>query len=212
MSKKSSITSVITGDIIQSRRMKNSVWLPKLRKTLSGAGKSPGTWQIYRGDSFQVEIKDPLNCLLTALRLKVTIKSIKGLDVRMAVGIGTKKFSGEQVTESDGEAFAFSGETFETLRNARRTLAIKTPWPEFDREMNLCLRLGAIAMDNWSVGSAELITLMINHPTYTQKTLAKRLGITQPAVSDRMNRAHFEEILELEKLFREKLAKLIAGK
>jgi hypothetical protein len=90
MAAKQTITSVITGDIIQSRKTNKPVWLSKLKKTLSLEGKSPRTWQIYRGDSFQVEVKDPDQAFLTALRIKATIKTIRSLDVRMAIGIGEK--------------------------------------------------------------------------------------------------------------------------
>lgn len=202
-------TSVITGDIINSRKVKNSVWLKSLKKTLSLEGKSPGTWQIYRGDSFQVEIKNPAQAFLTAIRIKATIKSIKNLDVRMAIGIGEKKIMGSKITESDGEAFIHSGEKLETLKKEKQTLAIKTPWAGFDKEMNVCFRLALIAMDNWSPNSAELIKILINNRNITQKALAKRLGVSQPSVSERQNRSSYTEIMELEDLYREKINHLI---
>lgn len=212
MQKRSALTSVITGDIIQSRLKENPVWLPKLKNVLSKEGKTPKTWEVYRGDSFQVEITDPGAALQTMLRIKATIKSIKALDVRMALGIGKKSFSSNRVVESNGEAFVFSGETFETLQSEKRTLAVRTPWVDFDRHMNVCLRLASILMDDWSPSSAELVALLINHPNLSQKALARRLHISQPAVSDRQNRAHYDAILELERLFREKITTLVASK
>ena len=168
-------------------------------------GKSPRAWQVYRGDSFQVEVKDPSRAFLTALRIKATIKTIKNLDVRMAIGIGQKKFNSTRVTESDGQAFVHSGEKFETLKKLKQTLAIRTLWPDFDREMNVCFRLASIPMDSWSTSSAELIQILTNQRNVTQKALARRLGVTQPSISERRNRAHFDEIMELEELFREKI-------
>ena len=212
MPKKTIITSVITGDIIQSRKTTNPVWLPRLKQTLSREGKSPQVWQVFRGDSFQVEIKDPRNAFLTVIRIKATIKSIKNLDVRMAIGIGDKKYISKSVTESDGSAFVNSGEKFETLKKNKQTLAIKSNWPEFDREMNVFFRLAAIPMDNWTSNSAELIQILANKPNLTQKALAKRLGVTQPSISERQNRAHFDEVMELEELFREKITRLISSK
>jgi len=212
MAKTENITSVITGDIIGSRDTNGPVWLPKLKTTLSVEGKSPDTWQIFRGDSFQVEIKNPPNALQTAIRIKATIKSIKNLDVRMSIGIGKKKSVTRNVAESDGEAFIFSGETFETLKKAKRNLAIKTPWAAFDRDMNVCLNLASITLDSWTPGSAEVVALLIANPTLTQSSLAKKLGVTQPAVSDHHNRSHYETLMELEGLYREKILKLIAAK
>jgi hypothetical protein len=203
---------VITGDIIQSRKTAKPLWLPRLKKTLSVEGKSPRDWQVYRGDSFQVEVSDPSHAFLTAVRIKATIKTIKHLDVRMAIGIGQKKYASKKITESDGEAFVHSGEKFETLKKAKQNLAIRTPWPDFDREMNVCFRLASIPMDDWTANSAELIQLLVKRRTLTQKALAKKLGVTQPSVSERQNRAHFEEIMELEALYREKISALIPGK
>lgn len=202
------LTSVITGDIIRSRTTDNPLWLPKLKKSLSEEGTTPRTWQIYRGDSFQVEVKDPADAFLAAIRIKASIKTVKNLDVRMAIGIGEKKYTGSKITESDGEAFVHSGEKLETLKKHKQNLAIKTPWAEFDREMNICFRLASIPMDGWTTNSAELIQMLINHRNFTQKVLAKRLGITQPSISERQNRSHYEEIMDLESLFREKVNKL----
>lgn len=206
------ITSVITGDIVQSRMTHQSTWLGKLKKVLSLEGKSPRSWEIYRGDSFQVEVKDPQQAFLTAIRIKAAIKTVKNLDVRMSIGIGDKKFSSNRVVESDGQAFVHSGETFETLKKSRQTLAIKTAWPDFDREMNVCFRLACIPMDDWTPTSAELVQILTTRKRLTQKALAKRLGITQPSISERQNRSHFEEVMALEELYREKIKHLTTSK
>lgn len=206
------ITSVITGDIVQSRLTQQSVWLTKLKKILALQGKSPRDWEIYRGDSFQVEVKDPQQAFLTAIRIKAAIKTVKNLDVRMAIGIGDKKFSSKSVVESGGQAFVRSGETLETLKKLRQTLAIKTGSTEFDREMNICFRLACIPMDNWTTTSAELIEILTTRKRLTQKALAKRLGITQPSISERQNRSHFDEVMALEELYREKIKHLITNK
>ena len=210
MKTRNGITSIITGDIIQSRLTHARRWLPRLKKELSAKGKSPRAWQVYRGDSFQLEEKDPGMALMTAIRIKATIKAVKDLDVRMAIGIGEKKFTSQEIVESGGEAFIFSGETFETLKKTRQNLAIRTPWPDFDRDMNVFFRLASIPMDDWTPGSAELMHLLIRNPTLTQEDVAKKLGLTQPSVSERQNRSHFDEIMELEKLYREKIIKLLA--
>ena len=212
MASRKIMTSVITGDIIQSRQVSNALWLPRLKKALSAEGKSPKTWEVYRGDSFQVEVKDPANAFLTAIRIKAAIKTVKHLDVRMAIGIGNKKFSSSKVAESDGDAFVNSGEKFETLKKLKQTLAIKTDWPAFDRDMNVCFRLASIPMDDWTTTSAELIQILATGKDLTQKALARKLGITQPSISERQNRSHYDEVMELEKLYREKVMQLMDAK
>ncbi len=203
------MTSVITGDIINSRKLKNAVWLKKLKRTLAEEGSSPRTWQIYRGDSFQVEVKDPAMVFLTVLRIKATLKGIKNLDVRMAIGIGKREFTAFNITESNGEAFIHSGEKLESLKKEKQTLAIESPWPELDKEMNVCFQLALIAMDNWSPSSAELIRILIDKPEIRQKVLARKLKISQSSVSERQKRSNFTAIMDLENLFREKINHLI---
>lgn len=211
MARKNNLTSVITGDLINSRKVKKpSQWLDPLKKALRTEGKTPEAWEIYRGDSFQVEVKNPSDAFLMAIRIKATIKCIKNLDVRMAIGIGTKEFTGSKLTESNGEAFINSGEKLEGLKKEKYTLAIKTPWADFDKEMNLYIRLALIAMDNWSRGSAELMSMLIDRKDTTQKKLAGILGIYQSSVSERQKRANYTEIMELESLYREKINHLIS--
>ncbi|MCZ8215662.1 MAG: SatD family protein [Cyclobacteriaceae bacterium] len=209
MSKKKIITSIITGDIINSRKNNTKLWLPVLKKTLARTGQSPQNWEIFRGDSFQVEVKNPADALLTAILIKAHIKAIKNLDVRMAIGIGEKDFTANNITESNGEAFIHSGERLESLKQEKQNLAVKSRWPDFDRDINLYLRLALIAMDNWSTSAADLIKILLDNPDITQMKLATKLKITQSAVSGRQKRAYYNEVKELEVLYREKITNLL---
>jgi hypothetical protein len=204
------MTSVITGDIINSRRIANPKgWLTALKKTLSEYGKSPGTWEIYRGDSFQIEIKDAHASFLAAIKIKASIKSFTDLDVRMAIGIGKKTFKALKITESNGDAFVNSGETFESVKKNKQTLAIKSPWPETDKELNLILSLASIAMDKWTPSSAELVKLSLQLNTSSQKILGRKLKIGQSSVSERQARAYYKEIMDAEDFFSLKLKQQI---
>lgn len=203
------MTSVLLGDIINSRKAADpSEWLQPLKKLLARYGKNPGGWIIERGDTFQLEITDPSLALQAALRIKALIKSldVKELDVRIAIGVGKKSFQGERISESNGEAFIHSGETFESLKKIKQNLAIKTPWKALDEELNLLLKFASITMDKWTVSSAEIMyhLLMANKPL-TQKDLTKKLNLNQSSISERMTRARSEEILELEQFYRTRI-------
>ncbi len=203
------MTGVITGDIINSRRLKEpKVWMDALKNALSYLSSDTKYWEIYRGDSFQIELKDYDSCFTAALYLKACVKTIKGLDVRLAIGIGNKTFDGNDVTESNGEAFVFSGETLESLKKEKQNLRIKTTNSSIDKELNLYFKLALITMDNWSVNSAEIVKLSIENPMALQSELGKRIGINQNSVSNRQKRAHLYEILELDELFRHKVSLL----
>lgn len=202
--------AVITGDLIHSRKFKNPLeWMLPFKKLLSEIGLQPEVWEIYRGDSFQIVVKQPETVLLFAIRLKATIKCIRGLDVRMGIGIGTLDYKAARVSESNGEAFVFSGEKFDRLKVDKQNLAIKTMWNDFDNEMNLYLRLALIVMDDWTVNSAEFVSLSLQNQKRNQQALAELLGISQSSVSERQKRAHLLEILDVEMHFRSKILKLI---
>jgi len=200
------MTSVITGDIINSRGLEDpNIWMTGLKELLESIGPGPQTWDIYRGDSFQLEVKDPEQLFMTGLRIKATIKSVKGIDVRMALGIGEKQYAAERITESNGEAFLYSGELYEKLKNEKLTMAIRSPWPNWDTEMNLYFKLALIAMDQWKSKTAQLVKAVLSHPEKGQQEIADLLGIQQAAVSQGLKRAHLNELMECDNIFKKKL-------
>lgn len=198
--------SVITGDIIKSGTFDNpAVWLNPLKEGLAKTGIDKRYWEIYGGDSFQLEVKEIHKSFIIIMYLKACIKTIKGLDIRMAIGIGKKSFSGETVLESNGSAFENSGTTLEVLKKQKTNLKIKTGNYDFDKEINLYFKLALIAMDNWTVNSAEAVKLMLEIYDAKQYTIAKKLDINQNAVSKRLKRAYYGEMLELNELYNKKL-------
>lgn len=209
------MVAIITGDIISSRKIVNQEkWLSPLKNLLESWGENPKDWKLDRGDFFQVEINNIDEALKKALQIKALIKSVKPNDenkkistigVRLAIGIGEKTYSGENISESNGPAFINSGEKFDVLEKENVTLGIKTPWKDFDEEINLFLKLAGTFMDKWSVLSAELMLIVINNPNITQDEIGKKLGIKQSAVSRRWNRANINEVLEVERIFRKKI-------
>ncbi len=116
---------VITGDVINSKRNTPHIWLTPLKKELNRIGKTPKSWEIYRGDSFQVVINQTGRCLAVAMKLKASLKSVKGINVRMAIGLGNRTYNAAKVTESNGSAFVNSGEKFEMLKQEKQNLGDK---------------------------------------------------------------------------------------
>jgi predicted XRE-type DNA-binding protein len=202
------MTSILTGDIIKSRRNENVAWLEGLKEALNFFGESPKYWQIYRGDSFQLEIENCEEVLFAALKIKSHLKSTINVDVRIGIGIGKKEFNTNKITESNGEAFISSGFAFDTYLK-KQTLAIKTPWQEIDEELNIAFELALLTIDSWTQNSAEVFKLSLESENKTQKEIAEILKITQGSVSERQKRAGFEQIMKLENRFRKLINKKI---
>ncbi len=188
--------AIITGDIINSEHQPNANWLSSLKKYLSGLGESPEDWEVYRGDEFQLKV--PLSkALEIAIHIKALMKSIKGLDVRMGIGLGEITFIGNGVSESNGPAYRRSGRTFESLKEDKNTLTIATGDGFYDDTLNLILKLALDFIDSWSTVSAEIVAMVLENPTASQKEIAKKLGIQQSAVSQRQKRARLDLVFEL---------------
>ncbi len=188
--------AVITGDIINSENYSSTEWLGILKKYFSELGDSPEDWEIYRGDEFQLRV--PIDqALKVAIRIKALIKTIKGLDVRMGIGIGEETFVGVGVSESNGSAYQRSGRTFESLKEDKINLIAATGNDFYDRTLNLPLKLALDFMDDWSIVSAEIVVLVLENPRTSQQEIAQQLGIQQSAVSQRQKRARLDLVLEL---------------
>ncbi|MFT3739336.1 MAG: transcriptional regulator [Breznakibacter sp.] len=200
---------VITGDIIGSQHTKPDEWLGALKGQLNKIGETPRQWEIFRGDSFQVEIAEAHEALLWAIRIKAAVKTIKGADVRMSVGLGHKSYAANAISECNGPAFVLSGERFELLKKEKQNIMVASGSQGFDLEMNLLLRLALIVMDNWSSSSAEMVLLALEHPHHSQAALGSMLNIKQNAVSSRLKRACFNEICQMIDMYQTKLSQLL---
>ncbi|MBD3581544.1 sigma factor-like helix-turn-helix DNA-binding protein [Flavobacterium selenitireducens] len=201
------MTSIITADIVNSRKDPSGEWLPVLKRHLTGIASEPDEWEFYRGDAFQIEIKTPENALKTAISIKALLKTRK-LDARMSIGIGEKTVDAQKISESNGSAFVRSGELFETLKPQKLVLAIKTGDDETDEQLNLMLRLISVLMSNWLPQSAEFVLAALQFPELSQEELGRKLNISQAAVSRRQKRAQFDLIMEIEAFYHKTIKRL----
>jgi hypothetical protein len=199
------MVAVLTGDIINSKHGKTPDWLKNLKDTLSKFGQEPAHWEIYRGDSFQLEVS-PQQALETALHIKANIKKEKHLDVRIAIGIGDKTYTSEQITTSNGTAFSNSGECFDRLKKVN--LAIQSPWPEFDEQINLLIELALLTINGWLPATATIVSAAFERKNSNQKELAKALNKSQSSISEALSRAGYDELLKLINAYQKNIKKL----
>lgn len=214
-----STIAIIKGDIVSSRKISNQEkWIKPLKDLLGTWGKTPKQWELVWGDFFQLEIEQPEEALRKALIIKSLIKQTlltesnrrnSTIDVRMAIGIGEKSYSAKRISESNGSAFVFAGEKFDTLRKEKTNLAFQSPWQALDEEINLYLKLANTFMDKWSVSSAELVKIVLENPNISQQEIGEQLGIKQNSVSNRWRTANIDEIKTLDKVFRKRITQHI---
>lgn len=197
---------IITGDIVGSRKIKEP-WLASLKASLKYLSKKNNDWEIFRGDSFQLEVTAE-KAFWAATYLKACIRVNRAADVRMGMGLGAIKKSKGKITEASGDAFVYSGNAFDGLKLAKINLAIKSDYADFDEEMNVMIRLALIAMDSWGTATAEVVKYAMENENLLQNELAALSGRTQSSVSEALKRARFNEILDLDELYKKKLTLL----
>lgn len=201
------MNTTITGDIVHSQSVDRAeIWLNPLKELFAQFGESPTDWEIYRGDSFQITVPSK-----DSLRVAILIKSVikkqkpKQLDVRLAIGIGKEDRYANRVSEASGEAFVYSGQLLDALKQKKVHLGVKSPWDDFDKEFNMMFKLALVIMNSWTSNSAEVAELLFSISGITQVEIAERLGIAQSSVNDRIKRGAIYEIMEMEQYYREKI-------
>lgn len=200
------IYAVLTGDISNSRKLSPQLWLDILKASFSPLGPSPQYWQVYRGDSFQALLPAE-NALDLAFLLRARIKSHKGLDLKLAIGLGEVSFFAEKITESNGTAFIHSGERFERLK--KQKMGIQSGYAAFDHTFEVLLQLSDFISSSWTAKSAELMSTALQYPHYNQHQLAQALNkSSQSTISAGLKRSGYDEILQVIHLYKSQLASL----
>lgn len=124
------LRAVLTGDIVNSTKLKPAIEkkLLKVLQVILGAYQ----FEFYRGDSFQVFIKNPVEALRVALLCRTAAISISKnneenvADVRISMGIGNAKMPVITLGTAKGEAFVLSGRAFDELSANDTRLYIAT--------------------------------------------------------------------------------------
>lgn len=172
-------------------------------------------FKLFRGDSFQGVILDPVLALDVVLTLKTAVNMIQItpsrnsslLDFRIAIGIGTVNLKRESILESNGEAFQFSGKTLDTMKGEYPRLLLKTSDTDLTDEFNVHFGLLDSVMSKWSSASAEVVYYL--HKGYKEKEIAEKLDINQSAVNHRKKVANWDSISLLLKRYKTAITNFI---
>jgi len=200
--------AVITGDIIGST-VYHKVTKKSLGEPITSAFRIIKTWkkqliyspvQIYRGDSFQVVLNDPVYALRAAVIIRAALRSFakvpapaRLLDCRIAIGIGKTelaKLPQHQIINDTsnwlGKAFTYSGALLDD-KESRGNLMVRTPWSNINRELEIEFALLDLIIENWGHGRSEVMKYRVQG--LKQEDISKELNISQPAVNRRLKGA-----------------------
>ncbi len=197
--------AVITGDIINSRSTDAKDWLEILQAVLNAYGTQPISWEIYRGDSFQLMLTAE-DAITAGFHIKAAIKQIDQLDVRLSIGLGDIDFESGKITTSNGTAFVRSGEGFEALK--KQNMLVCSGDENFDHSINTMLGLALYIANRWTATVSTVIRTVIEHPDKKQKELAKMLDKSQSNISESLKRGGFDEIMAMNNYYKSEILRL----
>ncbi|MDQ1089103.1 MULTISPECIES: SatD family protein [unclassified Siphonobacter] len=198
------VFAVLTGDIVDSTKlviperkvlMKNLDYLfTRLEAKNELQLKIP--FEVFRGDSFQGLLDTPAEALRVALLIRSYLKSDfysgQNLDARIGIGIGTVAYKSPKLSESDGEAFHYSGRLLDGMKKHPNRIEIQSSWPALDAEINTGLVLLETITSKWTAAQADIMYLkLLGH---TEVNISATLGITQSAVNQRSNAASWNAV------------------
>lgn len=192
-----SLHAVITGDIVNSTLLSpegEKGLLEALRELLS-----PYPTEFYRGDSFQVYLKEPAAALRLALACRVlAIHRTPGegdlpvSDIRISIGIGTVVLPVENPGMAKGEAFVRSGHQFDELQWSEKRLAISSGHDIADIGLDIMAAYLDSICKGMTTKQAEAVAGLLEEKT--QQEIAQHLGKSKSTVSQLVSAARWPEI------------------
>ena len=226
--------AIITGDLIGSSKYgpgQRETAIRALKQTLEEE-REPETvlrYEMYRGDSAQIEVLQVEKALALAILLRAALKKLPHgpkdgnagagkhagkapalsgrsyADIRLAVGIGEAASGQARVVEADGEAYRLSGRTLDAMKKKGQKLIIQSTEEAFNQEYEVQCKLLDVIIDKWSTAAAEVVFWLLKGLKDIE--IAEHLGISQPAVSFRKKTAGWEAINLMIQGFESKIIK-----
>ncbi len=196
--------AVLTADIVNSTQLspdKETALLNALRSTLSSY-----SYEFYRGDSFQVLIKEAsvaldvaLQCRTNAILLSQESPALQ-YDVRISVGLGAVEEPIANLSTAKGEAFILSGRAFDSLPRNGGAIFITTNQPMANLALS-CLGdyLNSI-FRQMTAKQAEVITSLLKGQN--QQQVADKLNRSKSTISQHVSAGRWDEIEKIQQYYK----------
>lgn len=183
--------SVISGDLVNSRRLDPPNYINGLRsllEQLQQANRLQG-FEIFRGDAFQAQA-GPESGLLLAVYIRIALKAMDAADrdARIAVGLGSRQTD----AAGYGSAFVNSGGALDAMaKNCR--LALKTDNDRTNAIVSDLLPMLDHVISRLSQTEARIVQARMFAGSSAE--VAEKLQKAASTISAALKRAAYEEIM-----------------
>jgi hypothetical protein len=213
--------SVLTGDLVLSERLSKTVrkgipaHLAQLRDDLATAGVDLSVIDIFRGDGWQLIVRDPADALAAAIYLRAAARSSTlQFDTRVSIGIGGIEEEGSDGGSTGfGEAFTLSGRGLDEMPRDR-TLTVRLPPSHqslgemVDASFHLLDRL----IRGWTPAQARVVAAAIKGRSQEEIGVDwPTKPISQQAVGQHLARASWPAIDHMLDAWRRHIRHLVGG-
>jgi hypothetical protein len=207
--------AVLTGDIIGSTGLS----VEQMSRTRSHVEKAArefrpkppravcGVPDFFRGDSWQLLLKEPRWALRVALTIQAALLAEVDVRTRISIGVGGADFiDARRISLSTGEAFTLSGRALDAITgyfDLTGAVPVRTGalvrW--FPATLHLCSGL----VRPWTRRQAEIVSLALlpDNPTHEWIAKALRPRVAKQTVSESLAGAGWRALLEAIRAFEE---------
>ena len=202
------ILAVLTGDIIGSSKLSverlnraRAVVLKGARQFHSKSRKSVvGTPEFFRGDAWQLLLKEPGRALRAALYIRALLSSEIDVETRISIGVGSvDAIDRSRTSLSTGEAFTLSGHALDQMTGY---FDLSGALPERAGPLAgwfpAILHLSSGLVRHWTRRQAEIVSLalLLDNPTHEQIARTLSPPVSKQTVSESLAGAGWRTLLE----------------
>lgn len=207
------VFAALTGDIVSSRQL-SAERLERTRRLIA-AGAALfrrrqrralcGPPQVFRGDAWQLLLREPRWALRLALLLHAQLLARNDVRTRVSIGIGTVDvIDRRRVSLSTGEAFTLSGHALDHITGYfDLTGALPERAGPLAAWLPAMLHLCSGLIRPWTRRQAEIVglALLADNPTHESIAGTLRPRVSKQSVTESLTAARWRPLLEAIRVF-----------
>lgn len=191
------LNAVITGDIAGSTLLAKPAEVKLYKEMTKIAGAHP--YAVYRGDSFQLYLKNAADALRIAFLMRCAARKIdqpgNSFDMRQSIGIAKQTGIVRELASAKGAPFLLSGRSFDKMTDKGPMLLLTCESENLNTVFELLSSFADDIFLAMTPKQAEVISELLDGKT--QQEAARKLKKAQPTINRQAQAARWHRLQEL---------------